>query len=109
MLKSISPCKPTSSTLSTTSLAKPQTLLTTQTIKPSSSSLFLKKEKEMLDQKDPETIYQHYEFGYLDLVYLNPKLTKLSKFADEIIQILKTFKQGPIFVKFHTIMLEKDE
>ena len=53
----------------------------------------------------PETIYQFYEFGYLDLVYPNPKITQLSSFPSEIIQVLKTFKQGFIFV----IPPEKDE
>jgi len=53
---------------------------------------------------NPETIYQFYEFGYLDLVYLDSKLTKLFQFPTEIIQVLKFFKQGPIFIKIHTIL-----
>ena len=33
----------------------------------------------------------------------------MAKFLSEIVQTLKTFNQGPIFVKFSTIQLEKDE
>ena len=58
---------------------------------------------------NPEIIYQFYEFGYLDLVCSDFELTELSKFPTEIIYVLKTFKQGHIFVKFHTIHPEKDE
>jgi len=54
-------------------------------------------------------IYQFYEFGYLDLVYPHSKLIELSEFPTEIIQVLGSFKQGPIFVKFHTIPPKKDE
>ena len=43
----------------------------------------------------------------MELVYF--KLTELSLFPSDIIQTLKNFKQGPIFVKFHTIPPEKDE
>ena len=56
----------------------------------------------------PATIYQFYEFGHIDLISLDPKLTELLHFQTEIIQTLKTFKQGPIFVEFHTIPPEKD-
>ena len=54
MLKSISSLKPISSnlsTVSTTSPTMPQTLPTTQTIEPSSSSPFLEKQKEMPELK----------------------------------------------------------
>jgi len=34
---------------------------------------------------NPATIYQFYEFEYLDLVYLDSKLKELSHFPDEII------------------------
>ena len=44
----------------------------------------------------------------MDIVYLDFKLTELSLFPSDIIQTLKTLKQGPIFVKFHTIPPEED-
>ena len=56
----------------------------------------------------PATIYQFYEFGYIDLIYPDHKLIELSHFRTEIIKTLKTLQQGPIFVKFHIIPFEKD-
>ena len=58
---------------------------------------------------NPETIYQGYEFRYFDVIYPDRTITELFNFPSEIVQVLKCFKQGPIFVKFHTIPLEKDE
>jgi len=33
----------------------------------------------------------------------------MAKFPPEIVQTFMTFNQGPIFIKFHTILLEKDD
>ena len=57
---------------------------------------------------NPELIYHFYSFGYLDIVYPDKNLTELSYFPVEMKSILKTFRQKPIFVKFHTIPPEKD-
>jgi len=58
---------------------------------------------------NPELIYWFYEFGYLDIVYLDKNLIELSYFLPEMKSALKTFHQKLIFVKFHTIPPEKDE
>ena len=58
---------------------------------------------------NPELIHQFYEFGCLDLVYPDKNLTELSYFPQEMKNVLRTFNQKPIFVKFHTIALKKDE
>jgi len=54
-------------------------------------------------------IYRFYEFGYLDIVYPDNNLTELSYFPSKMKSAIKTFHQKRIFVKFHTIPLEKDE
>lgn len=58
---------------------------------------------------NPSTIYQFYKYGYMDMIYPDHKLTKLSLFPADIIHTLKTLKQGPIFLNFHTIPPEKDD
>ena len=54
-------------------------------------------------------IHQLYEFRYLDHVDPDKNLTELSYFPQEMKNILKTFHQKPIFIKFHTIPPEKHE
>jgi len=56
-----------------------------------------------------ELVHQFYEFGYLDLVYFDKNLTELSYFPQKMKNVLRTFHKIPIFVKFHTIPLEKVE
>ena len=58
---------------------------------------------------NPKLMHQFYEFGYLDLVYLDKSLTKLFYFPQEMKNVLRTFNQKPIFVKLRTIHPEKDE
>ena len=58
---------------------------------------------------NPELIHEFYEFQNLDLVYLDKNLTELSYFPQEIKNVLRTFQQKPLFVKFYTIPPEKDE
>jgi len=58
---------------------------------------------------NPKLIHLFHEFGYLDLVYPDKNLTKLSYFPEEKKNGFRSFYQKPIFVKFHTILLEKDE
>jgi len=58
---------------------------------------------------NPELIHKFYEFGYLDLAYPDKTLTGLSYFPQEMKNVLRTFHQKPIFVKFHTMPPEKDE
>jgi len=52
---------------------------------------------------NPELIYRFYEFGYLDIICPDKKLTELSYFPQEMKSALTTFHQKPIFVKFNTI------
>jgi len=56
-----------------------------------------------------EVIYRFYEFGYFDVVYPDKNLTELSYFPLEKKNTVETFHKKSIFVKFHTMPLEKDE
>jgi len=58
---------------------------------------------------NPELIHQFNELDILILFIWTKNLTELSYFPLEMKDVLKPFHHNPIFVKFHTIPLEKDE
>jgi len=54
-----------------------------------------------------ELVYQFYKFEYLDIIYPDKNITELFYFRHEMENVLRTFHQKSILVKFLTSPREK--